>query len=443
MSTLKFTVPGHWARIEQHLRKASGERFAFALTDVLRNDPNGPVLEVVDVVLIDDREVHQSTHGWSIKDHALDQVHNRAITSGRGLVEFHNHYIGPPQFSRIDETNLEPMAGYVLDLLDGTPYGAAVWAEGSLWAEWWRPTEAGGVERRPFDTVVSVGTSLRVLNARAVEDERFTRQLPLLGDEAQASIGSLRVALVGAGGTGSHVAAALAYLGFRNVLIFDDDLVETTNLNRMVTADHADIGSPKQLVARRRMRAIDPLIKVGQRPGITVAEPHPELHDVDLIIGCVDHDGPRHRLNQIAVDSRVPYLDIATGADHTAEPAALGGRVVLVLPDGPCLSCLDELDPAEIARWAKSAEQQALDRRHGYGTGSANPSVVYLNGLTVHAALVELAAWLSGSRPPATWLDVDLVGSARQPGTQVGPRQVAGPREGCIDCGGVRRSRSA
>jgi hypothetical protein len=222
-------------------------------------------------------------------------------------------------------------------------------------------------------------------------------------------------------------------------LIFDDDLVESTNLNRMVTAEHADIGSPKRFVARRRMRTIDPLIDVQQQPGITVADPHAELHDVDLIIGCVDDDGPRHRLNQIAVDSRVPYLDIATGADRAAELAALGGRVVFVLPGGPCLSCLDELDSAEVARWAKSPDQQTLDRRHGYGTGTANPSVVYLNGLAVHAALAELAAWLSGSRPPATWLDIDLVGSTRQPGTQVGPRQVAGPREGCIDCGGIHR----
>ncbi len=241
---------------------------------------------------------------------------------------------------------------------------------------------------------------------------RFNRQLPLLGADAQASISSMRVALVGAGGTGSHAAVALAHLGFRNVLIFDDDLVETTNLNRMVTAEHADIGSPKNLVARRRMRAIDPLVWAHQLPGITVAGANPELHDVDLIIGCVDHDGPRHRLNQIAVDSRIPYLDIATGADDTAEPIALGGRVVFVLPGGPCLTCLEELDSAEVARWAKSADQQALDRRHGYGTGTANPSVVYLNGLTVNAALVELAAWLSGSRRPATWLDIDLVGSA-------------------------------
>jgi len=76
-----------------------------------------------------------------------------------------------------------------------------------------------------------------VLNAQPATDERFTRQIPLLGPGAHAAIGTLRVGLVGAGGTGSNISLALAYLGFRDFVILDDDLVDTTNLNRLVTAD--------------------------------------------------------------------------------------------------------------------------------------------------------------------------------------------------------------
>lgn len=81
-----------------------------------------------------------------------------------------------------------------------------------------------------------------------------------------------------------------------------------------------------------------------------------------------------------------------------------------------------------------------LDRPHGYGTGTTNASVVHLNGLAVNAALAELAAWLSGARPPAGWLDIDLLGNPKQPGIQIGPRQVAERSGGCIDCGAVSRS---
>jgi hypothetical protein len=97
--------------------------------------------------------------------------------------------------------------------------------------------------------------------------------------------------------------------------------------------------------------------------------------------------GPRQRLNQIAIDSRTPYLDIATGVDDRAKPAALGGRVMLVTPGGPCWCCHDELDSAKIARWTKTPDQRRLDRDDGYDTGSASSSVVHLNGLAANAAL--------------------------------------------------------
>jgi len=434
MSTLKFTRPEHWARIEQHLAGARGERFAFALTKTLHNGQDGPVLEVVDVILIDDAEIEANHDGWYLSEEALDAVHNQARSAGRGLVEFHNHRAGAPEFSAVDERALAEMSRYVVDLLDGAPYGAAVWAQGVMRADWWRPSRGAALERRPFRTVTVLGEHLKVLNAPPPIDERFTRQIPLLGPGAQATIGTLRVGLVGAGGTGSHIALALAYLGFRDLVILDDDLVETTNLNRLVTADQADLQSPKTIVARRRMRAIDPRIEVRALPGLTPDGVHPELNDVDLIIGCVDHDGPRHRLNQIAIDTRTPLLDIATGVDERGTPVALGGRVALILPGEACLTCQGEFDSAEISRWAKPEHERALDRAHGYGTGTANPSVVYLNGLAVNAALAEIGALISGARTPARWLDIDLMGTAASPGTQIGPRRVPVRDPGCVDC---------
>jgi len=401
---------------------------------MLHNGEDGPVLEVVDIILIEDADIEPTHDGYYLSDDALDRVHNQARATGRGLVEFHNHRIGPPGFSATDEHALAEMSRYAVDLLDGTPYAAAVWAQGAIRADWWRPGADARLERQPFRTVTVLGERLRVLNAPSATDERFTRQIPLLGPDAQAAIGTLRIALVGAGGTGSQAALALAYLGFRDLVVLDDDHVETTNLNRLVSADQADLHSPKTIVARRRMRAIDPHINVRILPGLTPVGAHPELNDVDLIIGCVDHDGPRHRLNQIAVDTRTPLLDIATGVDDHAEPVAVGGRVAFVLPGEACLTCQGELDSAEISRWAKSEHERDLDRRHGYGTGTANPSVVYLNGLAVNAAFAELGAWISGARTPARWLDIDLMGSARSPGAQISPRRTPARDPGCVDC---------
>ena len=440
MSSLKFTDPEHWSQIEQHLAQDGGLRFAFAYTRTIGNGASGPVLEVVETMLVDAADTTRGLDGQHIFDPALDQVHNYALATGYGIVEFHNHGHGPAGFSHTDEDALAPTVGYCLDLLAGTPYGAAVWADGAVHADWWRPTGPGGVERGQFSTVTVLGDQLRVLNAKPVAEERPARQLPLLGTRGQAAIAALRVAVVGVGGVGSQVAQGLAYLGFRDVLLMGDDLVEITDLNRMVTAGYADIGQSKTQVTRRRMRAIDPLITVSTAGGLTVAGEHPELEDVDLIVGCVDDDGPRNRLNQIAARTRTPYLDIAAGADDTAVPFTFGGRAVLVTPHGPCLTCLGELDAGEIARWAMRAGPQG---GRGHGSSGRQPAAGYLNGLAANAALSELAAWLSGVRPPAQWLDIDLLGHPSRPGTRLGPRRLDGPEPGCITCAGGNRWRES
>lgn len=439
MSSLKFTQTAHWTAIESHFTEGRGERFAFALTRQLTASPN---LEVVGVELIGDDEVSADVTGCSIAETTLDRVHNLAVNTGCGLVEFHNHQLGPPGFSPTDEEGITPTADYVTGLLPEQPYGAGVYVNGRVHVEHWHRTPTG-LARARFDSVVLLGDHLRLLNAPAPPDAgRLVRQTDYLGKWGNATLAHLRVAVVGAGGTGSHVAVALACLGVRDVLVFDDDEVEESNLNRLVTAGVADLGAPKNLVARRRIREVDPALRPVALPGIHPIRASAELAAVDLIIGCVDHDGPRDRLNQLAVETATPYIDVATGIDPGTDPPAVGGRVVVVRPGGPCLHCLGELDPAEVGRWGKPLEQAALDEAHGYGTSTVNPAVVHLNGITAHTAIAELIAWVSGHRPPAQYIDVDLSGALARSdapsGCRVTPRRPAGRAERCIACGRLR-----
>ncbi len=182
------------------------------------------------------------------------------------------------------------------------------------------------------------------------------------------------------------------------------------------------------------MLALDRDAYVRTLDALSPTQVSAELLGADLIVGCVDHDGPRHRLNELAVEMGIPYVDIATGVDTEVDPVAVGGRVAFVLPGGPCLGCTEELDPLEVARWYKPADQQALDRLHGYGTDDPSPSVVHLNGLTVNAAAAEIVAWASGVRPPAFRLDIDLLGRSSSPGLRIAPSGDSSRREGCVEC---------
>ena len=438
MASLKFTNQDHWSTLESHMCEGTRERFAFAHTKLLSETGSGPLLEVVDMELIDDVEVEPDGTGWQMADAALDRIHNAAVGGGYGLVEFHNHHLGPPGFSRVDEAGLGPMAEYVTSLMPDRPYGAGVYAAGRVHVEYWARGD-DGIRRGRFRSVTVGGSHFRLANAReAPRSGRLVRQADLLGASGSATLAGLRTAVVGAGGTGSHAALALAYLGVGEVLILDSDHVDTTNLNRLVSAGQADIGAPKNLVARRRMREIDSGLKFMAMPALSPDGDHPELGGVDLIVGCVDHDGPRDRLNQLAVETATPYLDIATGIETNTTTPIIGGRVVLVAPGGPCLHCLGELDAREVGRWVKDPAQQALDRDHGYGVADPNPAVVHLNGVTVYAAMAELIAWVSGHRPPAQYLDIDLSGflapAGSPAGCRVSPRRPIPPIQSCFCC---------
>src|SRR5918995_1545512 len=102
MACLKFTQPAQWDAIEAHLAGGRGERFAFAHTRQLTTTGEDPVVEVVGVELIDDHDVGSDGSGWYLADAALDRVHNAAAIGGHGLVELHNHHLGPPAFSHTD-----------------------------------------------------------------------------------------------------------------------------------------------------------------------------------------------------------------------------------------------------------------------------------------------------------------------------------------------------
>lgn len=81
------------------------------------------------------------------------------------------------------------------------------------------------------------------------------RRLPEIGDGGAARLAGARVAVVGAGGLGSTVIPYLAAAGVGRIDVFDDDVVELSNLNRQILHSVDRIGQPK----------IDSAIAAGQR----------------------------------------------------------------------------------------------------------------------------------------------------------------------------------
>jgi len=101
-----------------------------------------------------------------------------------------------------------------------------------------------------------------ILNKKLIE--RYSRQLVLkdVGTTGQKIIIKSKVLVVGAGGLGCPVIDYLSRAGVGNIGIIDDDKVNISNIHRQSLYDSSDIGKPKVIVLKKKIKLINPLVKI-------------------------------------------------------------------------------------------------------------------------------------------------------------------------------------
>jgi adenylyltransferase/sulfurtransferase len=77
------------------------------------------------------------------------------------------------------------------------------------------------------------------------------QRLAGFGPDGQRRLAAARAAVIGAGGLGSPVILALAAAGVGELVVFDDDEVDASNLQRQVIHRRQDVGRPKTDSAER------------------------------------------------------------------------------------------------------------------------------------------------------------------------------------------------
>lgn len=235
---------------------------------------------------------------------------------------------------------------------------------------------------------------------------RFSRNESLFGPDGQRRIRSTGVAIVGLGGLGSHVGQQLAYLGVREFLLIDDDVVTESSLNRVVGAYDSDPSSRtlKTDSASRLIGLVVPDAAIRTLPvRLESPEVGPALTSVDVVFGCLDKDSPRLRLTELCARLGKPYFDLATDTGDDGGPT-FGGRITFSNGRG-CLFCLGLLDQDEIARDSLTPElRRARDSSYGLRTealAETGPAVVSVNGAVASLAITEFMLLATGLKPPA------------------------------------------
>jgi sulfur-carrier protein adenylyltransferase/sulfurtransferase len=175
---------------------------------------------------------------------------------------------------------------------------------------------------------------------------RYARHtmLPEIGQEGQVKLLRSRMLCLGAGGLGSPVALYLAAAGVGTLGIIDDDVVDSSNLQRQILHATDRIGLPKVESAQKTIAGLNPDVKVvPYKARLTSENVLDILKDYDVIVDGVDNFPTRYLLNDAALKLGKPVV-------HASIYRFEGQLTCFVPGEGPCYRCLyPEPPPPDMA----------------------------------------------------------------------------------------------
>ena len=178
---------------------------------------------------------------------------------------------------------------------------------------------------------------------RAAELDRYARHIMLreIGGPGQKRLKAARVLVIGAGGLGSPALLYLAAAGVGTLGVIDDDVVDTSNLQRQIIHTDQRIDMPKVQSAAIAIKALNPFITVRPYNRRLTPDMAAELiADYDLVLDGSDNFDTRYLVNRVCVQTGKPLI---SGAITQWE-----GQLSLFDPahGTPCYACIFPTRPA-------------------------------------------------------------------------------------------------
>lgn len=381
MTALRFADPAYSAFAGRLLAAGAVESCGIAY---FREDPGTGACVVAEVAIARDEDYDIRDNVSAVLRPAfLVDVANKARAEKLSVAFVHTHPFaaGKPIFSPVDDRGEIELKAYCERRIPGRHLALVIGPDGC------RARYLGGVEEVD---VFEVGAKLRRLSNEAGDsaDQRYDRQVRAFGTVGQQHVASLDVLVTGAGGTGMATIQQLAYLGVSRFTLVDPDLVDETNLNRLIGATPDDIGKPKVAVAARMIQAINPAARVTTlQRDVVDSDIAAILAKFDFAFLCTDSHASRAVMGQAAYQYLVPIIDmgvvICVGDGAVSH---ITGRVQMLAPGLPCLSCSRSLDSELIRREMMTPLQRAADP-YVQGTHEPQPAVISLNSTLASLAV--------------------------------------------------------
>ncbi len=143
--------------------------------------------------------------------------------------------------------------------------------------------------------------------------ERYSKHIILkeIGKNGQKKLLSSKIAIIGCGALGTHIANNMARAGVGRIIIVDRDFVEIDNLQRQILFDEEDAVKriPKVMAAKKKLKKINSEIEII--PIIEDVNPsniENIIKDVDLVIDATDNLETRFLINDACIKNDIPWI---------------------------------------------------------------------------------------------------------------------------------------
>jgi len=345
---------------------------------------------------------------WKAPD-AIEELLAWAEIEKLSLIKVHSHPQDYARFSEVDDASDAELLPTIRSWVEAdVPHGSAIMLpDGKLFGRYtWNENVL--VE---FDGINIVGSSLEFWwkeDTDATNPEFGASHDQAFGEGTTRRLQKLRVAVIGASGTGGPLIEQLARLGVGHLVLIDDDKIEERNLNRIpfATAEDAKEGTEKVVSAANDIirkgigTTVTTVVGTIQTPGAISA-----VAQCDVIFGCVDTAHGRFIMNLAANHYLLPYFDIGVLVDAEQEGEARGaikdilGTIHYLVPGRSSLLTrekftMDDVRTEGLHRNDPNAAQQQVEDKYIKGLQVSRPAVISVNTLAAALAVNDFLARL-------------------------------------------------
>lgn len=138
---------------------------------------------------------------------------------------------------------------------------------------------------------------------------RYARQIsvPEIGREGQEKLCKAKVFIIGCGALGSMIAMQLAGAGIGLIGLADYDNIDLSNLQRQFFFNNEDIGKSKVEVLARRVKDLNPTVKVVTYKGIiSQVKAEDFFPSYDFIIDATDNPESKRMTGEVSFKMKKP-----------------------------------------------------------------------------------------------------------------------------------------